>query len=76
MGGTIITASVNMGSSNAGQSRLMDQTIGWCGHPGFIVSSSFTSVANSLGKGRIGEQVIGCNIGTIISGNPVHEVGG
>ncbi len=77
MGGIIVTASTNsVSASGQGQARVGDLTIGWCGHPGIIVSGSITSLMNSLGKARIGETVTGCNIGIVITGNPVHEVGG
>ena len=76
MGGIIVSGSPNAVSGGPSQSRLTDVTIGWCGHPGIIVSSSSTSVTNGLGKARIGDAVTGCNIGTIVSGNPTHDVGG
>lgn len=74
MGGIIVTGSPNA-NSGVSQSRLTDTTIGWCGHPGIIVSASVTSLTNGLGKARIGEVVTGCNIGIIIGGNPTHDVG-
>lgn len=76
MGGMIISASFNAGSSSLGQGRLVDTTIGWCGHTGIIISSSSTSKTNTRGKARIGSGVVGCNIGIVIGGNPPHEVGG
>ena len=76
MGGMIITASGNAGSGILKQARLTDITIGWCGHTGIIVSSSMASFTNTLGKARIGSQVVGCNIGMVISGRFDHEVGG
>ncbi len=75
MGGWIITGSPNVISSNQGQARLIGTTIGYCGHTGIIISSSSIVNANTLGKARVGDQVIGCNIGTIISGNPTHNAG-
>jgi hypothetical protein len=76
MGGIIIEASFNAGSGNLGQARLVDLTIGWCGHTGLITSASTKSRTNTLGKARIGSSVTGCNIGTVIGGNAKHEVGG
>jgi len=76
MGGMIVTGSPNAISSGPSQGRLMELTIGWCGHPGNVVSASSTSKTNSLGKARIGESVVGCNIGIVIGGNPIHDVGG
>ena len=76
MGGMIISSSPNAKSGGPGQARLSDMTIGWCGHTGMIVSSSATSVTNGLGKAKIGDSVNGCNIGIVVGGNPVHDVGG
>ena len=76
MGGYIITASPNVISSSQGQGRFVDTTIGYCGHTGIIITSSVTVKANTLGKAKIGDQVVGCNIGTVITGNPTHNVGG
>ncbi len=75
MSGPIVTASTDGISSSLGQARLTDMTIGYCGHPGIIVTSSVASKANSLGKARVGDTVTGCNIGTLITGNPTNEVG-
>jgi hypothetical protein len=75
MGGTIVTGSHNAVSGGPSQSRLTDTTIGWCGHPGMIITGSATSHTNGLHKARIGEFVFGCNIGIIITGNQTHDVG-
>jgi hypothetical protein len=75
MGGIIISGSPNAKSGGPSQSRLIDTTIGWCGHPGMIISSSLRSKTNTLGKARIGDSITGCNIGIIITGNPTHDVG-
>jgi len=74
MTGFIITGSPNSKSGGIAQARLTDMTIGACGHPGIIVTASPNTLANSLGKARVGDQVTGCNIGTIVTGNPTHEV--
>ena len=76
MSGVIVTGSPNDISSGSPQARLTDTTIGTCGHTGIIVTSSSNCLANSLGKARVGDQVTGCNIGVIVTGNPVHIVGG
>jgi uncharacterized Zn-binding protein involved in type VI secretion len=72
MGGYIITSSGDHISSALGVARIGDQTIGYCGHPGIIVSGSSVNLTNGLGKALIGSQVTGCNIGTIVTGNPKH----
>ena len=46
MVGPIITASVDTKSGGSGQARLTDMTIGGCGHPGIIVSSSVNHKTN------------------------------
>lgn len=76
MTGPIITASENGISGGLAQARLVDITIGSCGHTGRIVTCSSTAILNSRGKARIGDLVTGCNIGVIVTGNGVHEVGG
>jgi hypothetical protein len=75
MVGIIVTGSVDAVSSNQGQGRMTDMTIGYCGHPGVIISSSVSHKTNSLGTARIGDLVTGCNIGVLITGNPSHIVG-
>ena len=74
MTGFIITGSPNDISGGSPQGRLTDMTIGACGHPGIIVTSSPNALANSLGKARVGDMVTGCNIGTIVTGQPTHVV--
>jgi len=77
MSGPIITCSPNNGSAILGQARLTDITIGsTCEHTGQIVSASTLAFCNTLGKARIGDIVDGCNIGIIVTGNPIHAVGG
>ncbi len=74
MTGFVITGSPNAQSGNSPQARLTDMTIGACGHPGIIVTASVNALANSLGKARVGDQITGCNIGVIVTGNPTHQV--
>jgi len=77
MGGYIITGSGDMGSSAFAQARETDETIGWCErHGGWISSSSLTVYANNLGKARVGDDVIGCNIGTVYTGASNFQTGG
>jgi hypothetical protein len=75
MAGPIMRGSPNDISGNSNQSRLTDITIGYCGHPGIIVSGASRSLCNNLPKGRIGDTVVGCNIGTLVSGLTIHEIG-
>lgn len=72
MSGTIITGSGNAKSGGPSVGRLTDIVIGFCGHPGTIVSASGKNFTNALGKARVGDAVTGCTIGTIITGNPTH----
>jgi len=74
MGGIIISGSPNEQSGGLAVARLTDTTIGWCGHTGIVVSGSPTTTVNSLAAARIGSSVTGCNIGTVITGNPTHDV--
>ncbi len=73
-GGFIITGSPDAISSGKGQAGVGDLTIGWCGHPGIIVTGSPDTLANNKGKATVGSQITGCNIGTVITGNPTHNV--
>jgi len=70
MVGPIIVGSPNTTSGSLAQARLTDMTIGFCGHPGFIISASGNHKTNSLGSARVGDSVTGCNIGVIVSGSP------
>ena len=72
MAGPIITGSPNDKSGNFSQARLTDMTIGYCGHPGTIISGAPYNLCNSLPTARIGESVVGCNIGTVVTGLPTH----
>jgi len=74
MGGIIVTGSPDTISSGLGQAAVPDMTIGWCGHPGFIVTGSPDTLANNKSKATVGSQVTGCNIGTVVTGNPTHNV--
>jgi hypothetical protein len=75
MSGPIISSSTNAESAALGTARLTDITQGGCGHTGTIVSASSRNITNSLGKAHIGSAVVGCNIGTVITGNPKHITG-
>ena len=74
MAGPIIAASEDNKSSGINKSRMSDITIGYCGHPGNIVTGAPACRSNSLGKARIGDMVVGCNIGNIVTGSARHEV--
>ena len=75
MTGKIIGASTNVISTAKGQARLIDITIGECGHPGRIVSGSSVCLANARQKAVLTSLVVGCNIGRVVSGNTTHEIG-
>jgi uncharacterized Zn-binding protein involved in type VI secretion len=75
MSGFIISGSSNAVSAGLGAARVTDMTIGTCGHTGIIVTGSGTNVTNGLGKATVGSTVTGCNIGTVVTGNPTHNTG-
>jgi len=75
MSGRIIKASTDTISTVQGQGRLMDITIGGCGHTGILITASTTNFANSRGKTRLNDFIIGCNIGKMITGNNTHLIG-
>lgn len=72
MGGFIITGGGGHKSSGPGVARLLDMTIGYCGHSGFIVTSSLKNKSNNRGKALVGSNVSGCNNGKIITGDTKH----
>jgi len=74
MTGIIITGSSDAISTSLGQARITDMTIGYCGHPGMIISASGNHKTNNLGSARVGDNVSGCNIGVIATGNPTHTI--
>jgi hypothetical protein len=75
MTGRIITASKDTFSTIKGQGRLVDQTIGECGHPGKVIQASNICFANERGKAFVGAGVTGCNIGNVVTGNKTHFIG-
>ena len=75
MSGPIVQGSPTHISGGLKVGRLTDMVIGYCGHPGKIVTSSSKNFSNGLGKARIGDQVTGCTIGKLVTGNPTHESG-
>ena len=75
MTGKIVGGSTNVFSTAKGQARLIDITIGACGHPGRILSGSSVCLANDRGKAVLSSLVVGCNIGRVVSGNPTHDIG-
>jgi uncharacterized Zn-binding protein involved in type VI secretion len=78
MSGPIITYSQTQRSGNLNQARLTDVTMGDCGHTGYIITGSTMARCDGLPKARIGDFVIGCNIGIIVFGNSggLHQLGG
>ena len=75
MTGKIIGASPNVYSTAKAQARLVDMTIGECGHPGRIVSYTPVCFANGRQKAFLTSVVVGCNIGRVVSGDTTHELG-
>lgn len=75
MGGWIVTASHNAGSEGLNQGRMLDMVIGYCGHPGYVITSSGINSTNSLGKAYVGSMVTGCTLGRVITGSSTHTTG-
>lgn len=67
MVGTIISCSGNSSANSRGLARLLDITIGACGHTGIIVTCSPNVSGDNRGVARLGDSVAGCNIGTIVT---------
>jgi len=76
MVGPLITGSFNTLTNNIPSARIGDMVIGFCGHPGFMVTSSATAFINSRGAVRIGDLFVGCFTGVIIQGSPDTITGG
>jgi hypothetical protein len=74
MVGYIVTGSGDHTSGGPSVGRQTDMTIGFCGHTGTIISGSPKNTTNNLAKARVGSGVTGCNIGTVVTGNPTHTV--
>ena len=74
--GEIIDGSPDVMSGNLAQARVTDMTIAYCDgqHTGQIITGAPNAFANDLNKARTGDQVVGCNIGTIVTGNTRHEI--
>ena len=76
MVGPLVQGSPNHRTNSLPSSRLGDMIIGYCGHPGFMITSSSTARINGLGAVRVGDNFTGCFIGTLVQGSPNTIVGG
>jgi uncharacterized Zn-binding protein involved in type VI secretion len=76
MVGPIITGSPNHLTNGIPSARVSDMILGFCGHPGILISGSGTARINGLGASRIGDSFVGCFSGTLIQGSPNTIVGG
>lgn len=83
IGGTIITASGDVGANNRGVARLADVVLADCGHTALIITAAGITKANSRGFARLSDLVQGSEYkGTIITcsqdvaGDDVVSVGG
>ena len=74
MTGTIIGGSEKNKSGKLGQATTTCMTIGECGHVGQIVTGSPSCKTGGLEKAVVGSQIVGSNIGTVISGSSNHNV--
>lgn len=74
--GYLVQGSYNHRTNTIPSSRLTDMVLGFCGHPGWMVTSSGTARINGLGAVRIGDTFAGCFNGRIVQGSPNTIVGG
>ena len=74
MSGQVITAAPKNKSGGMAQAILTSVTQGWCGHTGKILTSSSSVKTGLLGKARVGDMVVGCNIGFVHTGLSKHNV--
>jgi len=66
----IIVSTQNIVSSNGRlNARKTDIVIFSCGHIGMITSGSEIVISSNISQARIGDVVIGCPVGTIITGD-------
>lgn len=74
--GEIIGGSSKTISGNLGQARVTDMTIAYCDgqHTGQIITGAPNAFTDNLNKARTGDQITGCNIGVIVTGNAKHEI--
>lgn len=76
MVGPLIQGSPNHRTNALPSSRIGDMVLGYCGHPGFMITSSSTARINGLGAVRVGDMFAGCFTGTLVQGSPNTIVGG
>lgn len=75
MGGYVIGNTPLHISQGLNVARVTDLVIGYCGHPGKIITASGKVSSAGLGTAYIGSQVNGCLIGTIVTGSSKHTAG-
>ena len=75
MGGYVVSAVGAHQSQGLPAAILGSLVIGYCGHPGNIVTASSKASSGGVGTAYLGSQVQGCLIGTIVTGASKHTVG-
>jgi uncharacterized Zn-binding protein involved in type VI secretion len=75
MGGFVITGIPSHISQGLSAAVLGSLVIGYCGHPGNIITGSAKVSSGGIATGFLGSAVSGCLIGTIVTGSSKHTVG-
>jgi len=70
MAGILIVSQNVVFTDSRNNFRCGDITIGFCGHPGVIATCSSVMYSEHIGQARVGDLVVGCNIGVIVTGSP------
>jgi len=66
----ILIPTQNLGITDSKQNiRCLDIAVNLCGHISIIVSCSSLNIVQGRGQARLGDIVIGCPIGTIVTGS-------
>jgi len=75
MGGYIVSGILNHLSQGLPAAVLGSLVIGYCGHPGNVITASSKVSSGGIGTAYLGSAVSGCLIGTIVTGASKHTVG-
>jgi len=74
--GRIIVSSADQYSGSRGVGKMTNLVLLTCGHVSKIVVSSSKNTSNALGKGRVGDMIVGCyKSGRIITSSTNHNSG-
>ncbi|MCK5605156.1 hypothetical protein KAR91_24915 [Candidatus Pacearchaeota archaeon] len=76
MVGPLITGAGTTSVENSPPSRCGDIIIGYCGHPGIMITCSGKETIEGAGTTRIGDLFAGCFTGALVTGAGSDITGG